>query len=64
MKSMRPEDEVYIVGGIFGGLFVLSEVLGMSKCKANGVIQFIFPNSCLGHEVNISVGVREPLLEG
>lgn len=26
---------------IFGGLFLISEIIGMSQCKANGVAEFI-----------------------
>ena len=59
---MSDNVSVYLVIGnvILGGLWIISELMGMSSCEYNGVIQFIISDcACLGgKKIYIDIGVR------
>lgn len=46
---------------ILGVLWIISELMGMSTCEYNGVIQFVISGcACLGgKKVYVDIGVRE-----
>ena len=56
----------YIASGIVGVLFLLSEIIGWSRCEYTGVFQLIVSGfSCFGRKVDIDIryGEEEVLLE-
>ena len=46
-------------------LWVLSEILGMSKCEYNGVIQLIFSGvGCLrGREIHLDISIHDATVQ-
>lgn len=61
-------DSAEIIAVVTGGLFLLSEILSMSKCEANGVVQLVVTGiGCFGPGKRVRVDVTlesDPLLEG
>jgi hypothetical protein len=48
---MDVNSSLTVTSVIFGALFLISEYLGMSKCKANGVGEYIISGMpCFGME--------------
>jgi len=52
-------DETHILSIISLSLFFISEILGLSKCQYNGVLDFIFKGCCCS-DTNICVNPSRP----
>ena len=48
---------------ITGVLFIISELLGLSKCQANGIVDFVISNlQCLQRPVEASHDLKETMM--
>ena len=62
---MKEEEQIdkssilVLINCIIGGLFLLSEILGMSSCEYNGVIHFIIGGCLCNKKVYVDISVRE-----
>ena len=49
---------------ITGVLLIISELLGLSKCQANGIIDLLIANlKCLQRQVEVSPDPKETMME-
>lgn len=49
---------------ITGVLLIISELLGLSKCQANGIVDFVVSNlQCLQRQVEASHDSKETMME-
>jgi len=58
---MASSENLYLISTIFTSvMWLLSEIIGSSKCKANGVFEFVINGFCIEIKYDSSNNIEPP----